>query len=225
MKRIKLLLVFVSVFFLIGCPATEFSAKGGPAVFLNLANDLRIQGNLKTLPGGFVERNRDARLGVLVNEEQAVSKDAEIFVQGEQNTWVPYRGPAEVYTPGWIKIFEDGKWKKVKLSSRWLKVDRLEAIHFESAFMQSVTLRTSAGEIFFETAGRKENGNNYERINVLFIKLPEKQLGYRFNVYSYTGQWIFKGVNGQPYTRHLSFDGDPSDYKFGNQWIGWKLVL
>lgn len=225
MKKITFLLFVFSVFFLTGCPATEFSAKGGPAVILNLANDLGIQGNLKTSPGGFVKRNRDARLGALVNEDQGVSKDTEIFVQGENQLWHPYSGSAEVYTPGWIKIFEDGKWKKIKLASRWLKVDGLTAIHFESAFTQSVTLRTSSGEIYFETSGRKETGSNYERINVLFIKLPEKQYGYKLNVYAYTGQWIFKSVEERPYTRHLSIDGDPTDHKFGNQWIGWKLIL
>lgn len=226
MKRIIVSLVsLVSIFFLTGCSATEFSARGGPGVLLKLANDLGVQGGLKTSPGGFVERNQDSRLGALVNEEQGVSKDIEIFVQGEQNIWIPYRGPAEVYTLGWIKVFEDGKWKKVKLSSRWLKVDGLEAIHFESAFAQTVTLRTSSGEIFFKTAGLKENGNNYKRINILFIKLPERQYGYRLNVYAYTGQLFFKSVRGAPYTHPLSFDGDPTDYKFGNQWIGWKSIL
>lgn len=230
MKKVIMVLLlfffyFYFIFFFAGC-ATEFSATGGPAVLANLASNLRNQGSLKTSPGGFTERNRDARIGAITNEEQAVSKDVEIFVQGEGYLWRPYDGPAEVYVPsGWIKEWDGKKWLWKKLSSRWFKVDGLEAIHFESAFTQSVTLRTSAGEILFETAGRKETGNSSERINVLFIKLPERQYGYRLNVYTYEGQLFFKSVRGIPYTRHLSFDGDPTDYKFGNMWVGWKLVL
>ena len=231
MKKIMMILLFAFYFFFIGC-ATEFSAKGGPAVLANLITDLRNYGSIRTSPGGFAYRNRDARLGALINEEQSVSKDVEIFVQGEGNLWVPYNGPAEVLTPGWIKEYdnEKKKWFWNKLSSRWLAVDGLEAIHFESAFMQSVTLRIRENggktkEVMFETSGRRENGDIYERINVLFIKLPEKQYGYRLNVYSYTGQLFFKSVRGTPYTRHLSFNGDPTDYRFGSMWVGWVEKL
>ncbi len=232
MKRKALVLVVFSVFLagLTGC-ASDFltvTARGGPAVLANVVNDLRSLGPIKTSPGGFVYRNKDARLGALINEDQSVSKDVEILVQGEGNLWVPYSGPALVYTPGWIKVWsqEKKKWLWEKLLSRWLQVDGLEAIHFESAFMQSVTLRIRGDgggtkEIMFETSGRRENGNVYERINVLFIKLPEKQYGYRLNVYSYTDQLFFKSVRGTPYTRHLSFNGDPTDYRFGNLLVGW----
>ena len=218
----KIIFAVFSVLFFTGC-ATEFSATGGPAVLANVFNDLRNQGVLKTSPGGFVERNKDAGLGVLINKDQAVSKDVEIFVQGEGDIWNPYLGPAMVYTPGWIKEYdnEKKKWFWKKLSSRWLAVDGLEAIHFESAFMQSVTLRTSSGEIYFETEGRRETSNSYERINILFIKLPLNQ--YRFNVYSYTGM-LLKKVEGQ-HTRYLYINSNPTDYRVGNIWVGWELDL
>ena len=224
--------IFVFSIFLIGCAGgSTFTAKGGPAVLANLANGLRSQGAIKTSPGGFAYRNQDAKLGALINQERGVSKDAEIFIQGEQNFWVPYRGSAEVYIPsGWIKEFDDqkNKWFWKKLSSRWLKADGLEAIHFESPFMQSVTLRLrdengSVKEIMFDTVGRRETGDSYERINILFIKLPLSQ--YRFNIYSYTGQLIFKSAERRPYTRSLHIDGNPTDYQIGNQWVGWTLYL
>ena len=230
MKRITVIPVFFLVLLVLsGCSGSTFALKGGPAVLANLANDLRNNGPLETSPGGFVHRNKDARLGALINDNRGVSKDAEIFVLGEGNIWVPYNGQAEVFTPGWRKIWDKGKnkWVWEKLSSRWLRVDGLEAIHFESPFMQSVTLRFRENgetkEIMFETAGRTENGNVYERINVLFIKLPLNQ--YRFNVYSYTGQLVFKSAEGRPYTRHLSINSDPTDYQIGNTRVGWKLNL
>jgi hypothetical protein len=227
MKRIMLLGFFVFSIFLIGCAGSTFTATGGPAVFANLANDLRNQGTIKTSPGGFAYRNKDAQLGALINQDRGVSKDVEIFVQGEQNLWTPYGGSAEVLTPGRVYEYEGEKWVK-KNSPKWLKVDGLEAIHFESPFSQRVTLRlrdenSKAREIMFDTFGRQENGSVYERINVLFIKLPLGQ--YRFNVYSYTGQFVFKAAEGRPYTNSLYIDGNPTDYQIGNQWVGWILYL
>lgn len=225
-----MLLGYIFSIFLIGCAGSTFTAKGGPAVLANLANDLRNQGAIKTSPGGFAERNKDAQLGALINQDRGVSKDVEIFVQGEQNLWIPYRGAAEVLTPGRVLRYDNQnqKWFWEKLSSHWLKVDGLEAIHFESPFSQSITLRLrdengSIKEIMFDTSGRRENGNYYERINVLFIKLPLGQ--YRFNVFAYTGQFIFKSTEGRPYTNSLYIDGNPTDYQIGNQWVGWILYL
>lgn len=227
MKRIMFFVLAVFSVFSAGC-ASDFltvSARGGPAVLANLINDQNQA--IKTTPGGFAYRNQDAKLGALVNQDNGVSKDVEIFVQGEGNIWSPYNGSAEVYTPGWIKIYEEGKWKKVKLASRWFPVEELKAIHFDTPYMQAVTLRIRSNgkieEIYFETSGRRETNNSYERINVLFIKLPLNQ--YRFNIYSYTGELIFKRVEGQPYTRNLWINNDPTDYRISNIWVGWILYL
>ncbi len=225
---------------LVGCSTleatggrTKVSATGGPGVILNMLADLKAQGALQTTPGGFTIRNNDPGIGMLSNEEGGVSKDVDIYVRATSTSgrsdYILYRGPAEVQTPGWIKIWneETETWEKFDTPS-WITVDGLEAIHFESAFVQSVTLRLRLGsakvqEIKFDTYGRKLNGNTYERVNSLFIRLPRNN--YRLEIFPYTGKGIFKSGKGQPYTRSLYISTNPTNTKVGNTWIGWKLKL
>lgn len=227
------MMLALTIFSLTGCSGGRVvvSATGGPGAVLNIFTDLQAQGALQTTPGGFTLRNKDPRLGVLINEDREVSKDVDIYVRSPfgGNEYILYRGPAEVQTPGWIEIWSPEKesWEKFNTPS-WITVDGLEAIHFESAFIQSVTLRLRLGpnktqEIRFDTYGRKQNGNTYERINALFIRLPKNR--YKLEVFSYTGKSIFKSVKGHPYSRYINMDNNPVDTKFGNAWIGWKEIL
>jgi len=212
---------------------TEISATGGPGALLSKIADLQMNGTLQTTPGGFTIRNNDPGIGAISNEDGGVNKDVDIYIQkvgpSGKNKYMLYRGPAEVQTPGWIKIWneETGSWEKIK-TERWIRVDRLESIHFESPFTQEVTLRLrispeNVQEIRFNTSGRKQYGSNYKRINLLFIRLPESH--YRFEIFSYTGEWVFKSAEGQPYLRSIYINGNPVDTKVGNTWIGWKLIL
>ena len=164
----------ILVFFLIsGCVSTEFSAKGAPGALMNLWEDIRTVGKLQKTPGGFIRRNTDAEFGVLINEARAEKKDVDIYVErrmpDDRAEWTLYQGPAEVWTP-----------------EGWMTVQGLESIHFESAFMQRVTLRCQVNqriqEIEFETSGRKlRSGNRYERVNMLLMRLPMNN--YRLNKY------------------------------------------
>lgn len=232
--------IFFVLLALSGCSAieatggrTEFSATGGPGAVLSTLADLRMQGSLQTTPGGFTIRNDNPGIGAISNEDNSVSKDVDIYVRANSTSgrseYVLYRGPAEVQTPGWVKIWneEAGKWDKIQ-TPRWIMVDGLESIHFESPFVQSVTLRLRLSpdkvqEVKFDTYGRKDRGNTYERINILFIKLPKDS--YRLEVYSYTGKSIFKSARGYPTSRHIYMDSDPVDTRVGNTWIGWKERL
>lgn len=234
MKKITMLLL--SVLLLGGCASLEatggrasFSATGGPGALLNVISDLSSTGGLETTPGGFTRRNDNPQLGVISNEDDGESKDVEIYVRRALNRWVLYSGPAEVKTPGWVKVYRNGSWKKVK-APVWLKVDRLEAIHFESPFRQEVTLRLRdangvAYEIRFNTYGRRQHGNHYKRTNNLLVRLPLDY--YRLEVYSYTGKGIFRSATRtRPYSRYLYIrGGDPVGYRFVNTWIAWRKRL
>jgi len=192
-----------------------------------------MNGGLRATPGGFTIRNTNPSIGAISNEDTAVSKDVDLYVRAPSHSgrseYVPYYGHAEVQTPGWVKIFNETtrKWDKVK-TTRWVKVNGLESIHFESPFVQSVTLRLRLSpdkvqEVKFNTSGRKDRGSTYERINILFIKLPKDS--YRLEVFSYTGKGIFKSVRGHPTSRHINMNNDPTDTRVGNTWIGWKERL
>ncbi|MCR4284001.1 MAG: hypothetical protein NUV64_01615 [Parcubacteria group bacterium] len=232
--------IFFIILALSGCSAieatggrTELSATGGPGSVLSTLADLHMNGSLQTTPGGFTIRNDDPGIGAISNEDRGVSKDVDIYVRSISssggNGYILYRGPAEVQTPGWVKIWneETGKWDEIK-TPRWITVDGLESIHFESPFVQSVTLRLRLShgkiqEVKFDTYGRKDRGSAYERINILFIKLP--RASYRLEVFSYTGKSIFKSARGYPTSRHIYMDDDPVDTRVGNTWIGWKERL
>lgn len=234
------LVIIILSLLLIGCSTieatggrTEFSATGGPGAVLSKLADLRMNGSLQTTPGGFTIRNDDPGIGAISNEDTSVSKDVDIYVRttspSGRSEYVLYRGPAEVQTPGWVKVLNEatGRWDKIK-TTKWYRVDGLESIHFESAFLQKVTLRLRISrdkvqEVKFDTYGRKDRGSTYERINILFIKLPRDS--YRLEVYSYTGKSIFKSARGYPTSRHIYMDSDPADTRVGNTWIGWKERL
>jgi len=212
---------------------TEISATGGPGAVLSKLADLRMNGSLQTTPGGFTIRNDDPGIGAISNEDKGVSKDVDIYVRttspSGRSEYVLYRGSAEVQTPGWVKIWneETRSWDKIQ-TPKWVTVDGLESIHFESPFMQSVTLRLRLSpdkiqEVKFDTYGRKDYGSTYERINILFIKLPKAN--YRLEVFSYTGKSIFKSARNHPYTRNIYMDDDPVDTRVGNTWVGWKERL
>jgi len=236
----KIISIFIFFFFAVaviaGCSTleatggrTEISATGGPGAVLSKLTDLRMNGTLRTTPGGFTIRNDDPGIGAISNEDGGVSKDVDIYVRNNGGDYTLYRGPAEVQTPGWVKIWngETDSWDKIQ-TPQWITVDGLESIHFESSFVQSVTLRlrlspSNVQEVKFDTYGRKEYGSTYERINILFIKLPKDS--YRLEVFSYTGKSIFKSAKNHPYTRSIYMDDDPVDTKVGNTWIGWKERL
>lgn len=239
MKSIKtcvlLVIAVAGILFLSGCGSiiestggsVGISATGGPAALLNLLADMRTTGALKTTPGGFTARNEDPGLGAITNDDDGESKDVDIYVRGNERRWELYRGYAEVFTPGWVKVYEGGKWVKVK-TPRWLKIKHLESIHFDTPFAQSVTLRTRDNankvvEVKFDTDGRERRGSYYERINILFIKLPLDR--YRLEVSSYTGKNIFKLAEYYPYSRYIYMDNDPADTQVGNTWIGWEERL
>jgi hypothetical protein len=241
---IAMLALLTAMVLLSGCSVLEatggrttVSAKGGPAALLNLFTDLKNQGALKTTPGGFTIRNNDPGFGAISNQDRGVSKDVDFYVRKplsyinsrgkikERQDWVLYQGPAEVYVPtGIIRIGE----KKWKLEDKWLKVTGLESIHFESPFLQKVTLLLRSKkegkiqEVEFETYGRK-NGRTYERINTLFIKLPINY--YRLEIFSYAGKGIFKKAKNYPTTRYIYMDTDPTDYRIGNTLVGWNERL
>lgn len=211
----KILGLGILVLFLGGCVSTEFSAKGTPGTLLKAWEDVRSVGKLQKTPGGFIQRNTDPGLGVLINEARAEKKDVDIYTKKRladgRVVWTLYQGLAEVWTP-----------------EGWMRVQGLESIHFESAFMQRVTLRCRVNkriqEIEFETSGRKlGNGNRYKRVNMLLMRLPGND--YRLEVYSYVGSWIFERAKGLPYTRDICIDNNPVNELVGNTWVGWKTVL
>ncbi len=243
MKKLISVLVFLLAIAIIstGCSTlettggrTEISATGGPGAILSMLSDIRMNGSLQTTPGGFTLRNEEAGIGAISNEERGASKDVDIYIRDSssygRDEYVIYSGPAEVQTPSWIKVYneETRRWNKVK-TKRWITIYGLESIHFESPLVQRVTLRGKLSpsdkirEIKFDTYGRRQYGSTYERINILFIKLPRAD--YRLEVYSYTGKSIFKSARGYPYTRSIYMDDDPVDTQVGNTWIGWKERL
>jgi len=240
-------LFFVLIFSFTGCAALEtargrvgVTAYGAPATLSNLFSDVATFGAPKTTPGGFTVRNSDPTLGVIINADDGVSVDVDIYVRkavaytdsrGRKRTrrkWVLYGGPAVVLTPGYVKEFENGEWVEVD-TPRWLKVRGLESIHFDSPFLQNVTLRLrrkggEAVEVKFSTSGREYSGGGYyKRVNALFIKLPPGL--YRLEVYKYTGKGIFRSVRGYPSTHYIRVDSDPVEYRIGNTWVGWKERL
>jgi len=236
MKRIVILAVLIVLVTMAnGCASLESTggrvsvgATGGPGALLSVISDLRSTGGLETTPGGFTSRNDDPGLGVISNERDGESKDVEIYVQRILNRWVRYSGPAVVKTPGWVKVYRNGKWKKIS-APVWLKVNRLEAIHFESPYLQEVTLRLRGGdgkayEIRFDTYGRRRYGSYYKRTNNLLISLPLDY--YRLEVFSYTGKGIFKSATrSRPHGRYLYLRGDPVGYRIGNTWVAWQERL
>lgn len=209
---------------------TEISATGGPGAVLSKLTGLRMSGSLQTTPGGFTIRNDDPGIGAISNEDGGVSKDVDIYVLNTSSgDYTLYRGPAEVQTPGWVKIWNEKTqvWDKIQTPT-WITVDGLESVHFESPFVQSVTLRlrlspNKVQEVKFDTYGRSQTGSVYERINILFIKLP--MADYRLEVFSYTGKSIFRSAKNHPYIRSIYMDDDPVDTRVGNTWIGWKERL
>jgi len=234
------------VFSFAGCAGIELAggrvgvtAYGAPAVLGNLASDTNT-GVLETTPGGFTVRNSDPGLGVLINADDGISIDVDIYVhktvsyvdsRGRKRTrrrWVLYGGPAVVYTPGYVKEYEDGEWKDVD-TPRWLGIHRLEGIHFESPFLQRVTLRArnergETVEVKFSTSGREYSGGGYyKRVNALFIKLPVGN--YRLEVFKYEGREDFKSARGYPTTHYIRVNRDPTEYRVGNMWVGWKERL
>lgn len=203
-----------------GIIRTDISADGGPGVIFNLLEDSKARLRLGTTPGGFLIRNEDPYLGAIINQDRNTQKDIYFYIRrhlpgtpDRERTWTLYGGPAEVKTP-------DG----------WLKIDGLEAIHFDSPLLQRVTLRLrqpdgTAREVSFDTYGRRDCGNRYERINVLFIRLPREI--YKLEIFSHEGRWIFKTVLGYPYTRRLDLTRwpDPTGARVMNIWVGWRFVL
>ena len=207
----RLMAILLVVVFASGCADITFSAHGGSGALLKVFSDLRTMGKLSQTPGGFVARNRDPGLGVLINEDRAEEKDIDIYVRRGPgyDGWVLYRGPAIVWTPEGPR-----------------KIQGLESIHMDTPFMRRVTLRCrdpktgTVREISFSTAGTCDS---YGRENVLLISLPVDW--YRLEVYSYTGSWIFESAKGRPRTRHIYMDDDPCDYRVGNTWVGWSERL
>lgn len=182
---------------------------GGPAAVATAWENARI-GPLETTPGGFIKTNQNANLGVIINRDEE-EKDVWFFVE-KNGGWRPYRGPCKVLTP-----------------KGWEYYNNLEAIHFESAFIQRVTLRLNNGqtaqEIKFSTYGRENDGDYYRRVNALLIVLPPEN--FKMVVLPHKGKWIFKTVSGYPYVHYLylRYHDNPLEEIFGNQWIGWKIIL
>ncbi len=220
--------VILAILFLIsGCAVldsgvvqTHISADGGLGALLKTYEDSKAGLRLKTTPGGFLIRNEDSCLGAIINQDRSTQKDVYFYVQrhlsgtpDREQTWTLYGGPAEVKTP-----------------NGWMRVDGLEAIHFDSPLLQRISLRLrqpdgSAKEISFDTYGRRQAGNRYERINVLFIRLPREI--FKLEVFSHEGEWIFKRIKGHPHTRYLDLLrwSSPTRVQIMNIWIGWKIVL
>lgn len=203
-----------------GIIRTDISADGGPGVIFNLLEDSKARLRLGTTPGGFLIRNEDSYLGAIINQDRSAQKDVYFYVRrhlpgtpDREMTWVLYGGPAEV-----------------KTLNGWMRVEGLEAIHFDSPFLQRVTLRLrqpdgTAREISFDTYGRRASGDRYERINVLFIRLPREV--YKLEIISHEGRWIFKRVKGHLYTRYIDLYHwiSPTRAQVMNIWVGWKITL
>jgi len=203
-----------------GVVKTSVSADGGPGVLLKTYEDSKTGLRLKTTPGGFLIRNEDSCLGTIINQDRSTQKDVYFYVQrhlpgtpDREQTWTLYRGPVEV-----------------KTSDGWLRVEGLEAIHFDSPLLQRVALRLrqpdgSATEISFDTCGHRQAGNQYERINVLFMRLPREI--FKLEVFSHEGRGIFKKVQGYPHTRRLDLIHylSPTRAQVMNIWVGWKIIL
>lgn len=227
-----ILAIFGIGFLSSGCSggSVGVSAQGGPAAVVNIMQKI-MNGPLETSPGGFVlNKNNDKELGVIINDKDGIKMDVEIFIKKDRR-WVLFRGDAEVKTPGWIKVYDpvSKKWIKRKLEKKWLQIKDLVAIHFNSPFLQGVTLRLQGDdgtiEAKFSTFGWKKVGNNMIRVNPLFIKLPKIHSCYRLLVHSYTGSSIFKSEKGPPSIRSICMDNDPFDYEFAGRRLGWKVKL
>ncbi|MEK7647229.1 MAG: hypothetical protein AAB378_02535 [Patescibacteria group bacterium] len=209
--------------------ATRFdvSASGGPAVIAGIFSGEHI----RTTPGGFtalgveLERNSQNLFGVMSNENSGEEKDVFIYVR-RQGKWAPYLGVSEVKTEGYIAV--DGG-EKMKLSSPIFQVERLEALHFGTASLQSVTLRVrrdsgEVSEIVFDTGGGRLIGNHYYRANDLFIRLPEGD--YKLMVYSYSGYGVFRRMTRVPSEQYVAVrSGTRSYQQLGNALASWVVRL
>lgn len=203
-----------------GAIKTDVNIGGLPGVALKKWEDSKTGLGLKTTPGGFLIRNEDPCLGAIVNQDRSQQKDVYFYVEkhlsgtpDRERTWVLYDGPAEVKTP-----------------EGWIRVNGLEAIHFDTPFLQRVTLRlrqpdSGAKEISFDTFGYRMCGNRYERINALFMRLPREV--FKLEIFSHEGRGIFKQVHGYPYICYLNFFrwSDPAGEELMGVWIGWKIIL
>lgn len=222
MRKPIVIVVAMVMVVLAGCASgpvmVSAQATGGPAVAGKLWEDIKSMGSLKTTPGGFIIRPENAFLGAIINDDQE-EKDVYVYVRKRRPDapeghwqWALYQGPAMVKTP-----------------KGWMSVTGLEAIHFESAFLQQVTIRTlesgETKEIKFDTFGRRDAGSYYQRINILMIILPPDE--YKFQVFRHSGKWIFKRAEGYPHTRHLylSRHKNAARENLNGYWIGWKIVL
>lgn len=203
-----------------GAIKTDISVGGLPGVALKKYEESKIGLGLKTTPGGFLVRNEDSCLGAIVNQDESRQKDVYFYVERHlqgtptrERTWVLYGGLAEVKTP-------DG----------WMRVEGLEAVHFDTPFRQKVTLLLrqpdgSTKEISFDTLGYRMRSNFYERTNTLFVKLPQEI--FKLEVFTHEGRGIFKRIHGYPHTYYLdlAYGLDPVGAKIMGIWVGWKIIL
>lgn len=203
-----------------GAVKTDVSIGGLPGAALKKYEESKTDLRLKTTPGGFLVWNEDSCLGAIINQDEGRQKDVYLYVrrhlQGtptREQTWVLYSGSAEIKTP-----------------KGWIAVDGLEAIHFDTPFCQKVTLRLrqpdgSAKEMSFDALGYRVCGNQYERTNALFIRLPQEV--FKLEVFTHEGRWIFKRIHGYPYIRYLDLAHwlDPVGAKVMGIWVGWKIIL